>query len=69
MQGFKLTEAPVNHRPRIKGHSKYSISNRLWVTLADAFGVFWLKKRAFHYNIKAGSDFEAGPSTDAGPPR
>jgi dolichol-phosphate mannosyltransferase len=61
MQGFKLTEAPVNHRPRIKGHSKYSISNRLWVTLADAFGVFWLKKRVFHYSIKAGSDFEADP--------
>jgi dolichol-phosphate mannosyltransferase len=60
MQGFKLTEAPVNHRPRIKGRSKYSISNRLWVTLADAFGVFWLKKRVFKYRIKAKSNFEAG---------
>ena len=53
MQGFKLTEAPVNHRPRIKGRSKYSISNRLWVTLADAFGVFWLQKRAFRFKIKS----------------
>jgi dolichol-phosphate mannosyltransferase len=56
MYGFKLTEAPVNHRPRMKGRSKYSISNRLWVTLADAFGVFWLKKRVFRYTIKEASD-------------
>ena len=65
MQGFKLTEAPVNHRPRIKGHSKYSICNRLWVSLADAFGVFWLKKRVFRYNIKAASDSETGTYTNA----
>ena len=51
LQGFKLSESPVNHRPRIKGRSKYSISNRLWVSLLDMFGVFWLKKRAFSYRI------------------
>jgi dolichol-phosphate mannosyltransferase len=57
IQGFRLTEAPVNHRPRMKGHSKYSIRNRLWVSLMDVLGVFWLAKRAFHYSIKARSDF------------
>ncbi|MGC8492419.1 MAG: glycosyltransferase family 2 protein [Syntrophobacteraceae bacterium] len=56
MQGFRLTETPVNHRPRVKGNSKYSISNRLWVSLLDIFGLFWLKKRAWHYAIKAKSD-------------
>ena len=55
LQGFKLTEAPVNHRPRLKGRSKYSIRNRLWVSLLDMFGVFWLKKRAFNYRIKTKS--------------
>ena len=70
MQGFKLAEAPVNHRPRLKGRSKYSIGNRLWVSLLDMFGVFWLKKRAFHYRIKTKSDFEmAIQRTDVGPPR
>ncbi len=58
MQGFKLTEAPVNHRPRLKGRSKYTIGNRLWVSLADMFGVFWLKKRAFHYKINTKSECE-----------
>lgn len=56
MQGFRLTETPVNHRPRVKGNSKYSISNRLWVSLLDIFGLFWLKKRAWRYTIKAKSD-------------
>jgi dolichol-phosphate mannosyltransferase len=56
MQGFKLAEAPVNHRPRLKGRSKYTIGNRLWVSLADMFGVLWLKKRALHYTIKTKSD-------------
>ena len=56
MQGFRLTEAPVNHRPRRKGRSKYTIGNRLWVSLADMFGVFWLKKRTLRYRIKTKSD-------------
>lgn len=51
MQGFRLLETPVNHRPRLRGHTKYSINNRLWVGLADTFGVLWLQKRAFHFKI------------------
>jgi dolichol-phosphate mannosyltransferase len=56
MQGFRLSEAPVNHRPRLKGSSKYSIGNRLWVSLMDMFGVFWLQKRALKYRIKTKSE-------------
>jgi dolichol-phosphate mannosyltransferase len=56
MQGFTLTETPVNHRPRVKGSSKYSIGNRLWVSLLDIFGLFWLRKRALHYTIRTRSD-------------
>ena len=56
MQGFKLTETPVNHRPRVKGQSKYSIGNRLWVSLMDIFGLFWLRKRALRYTIRIKSD-------------
>ena len=51
MQGFKLAEVPVNHRPRQFGKSKYNINNRLWVGLMDSFGVMWLKKRAFSYKV------------------
>ncbi|MGA3113824.1 MAG: glycosyltransferase family 2 protein [Syntrophobacteraceae bacterium] len=70
LQGFKLTEAPVNHRPRLRGRSKYSIGNRLWVTMLDLFGIFWLKKRAIHYRIKTKSEFEMTVlRTDVRPPR
>jgi dolichol-phosphate mannosyltransferase len=56
MEGFRLQELPVNHRPRLRGNSKYSIGNRLWVGLWDTFGVLWLRKRGFRYCIKARSD-------------
>jgi dolichol-phosphate mannosyltransferase len=35
----------VNHRPRLAGHSKYGINNRLWVGIVDLFGVMWLNRR------------------------
>lgn len=47
LQGYRLGEYPVNHRPRLRGKSKYNIRNRLWVGLLDTMGVFWLRKRAF----------------------
>jgi len=47
LQGYRLGEFPVNHRPRLRGKSKYNISNRIWVGLVDTLGVFWLRKRAF----------------------
>lgn len=56
MQGFSLGEIPVNHRPRVKGKTKYSINNRLWVGLLDTFGVLWLQKRRFEYHIMKDSE-------------
>ncbi|MDY0039775.1 MAG: glycosyltransferase family 2 protein [Desulforhabdus sp.] len=51
MQGFTLAEVPVNHRPRMRGKTKYSINNRLWVGLMDTLGVLWLQKRSFRYRV------------------
>jgi len=46
LNGFdRILEVPVNHRPRLRGHTKYGIQNRLWVGLADAFAVRWLQRR------------------------
>ena len=52
MNGFKVAEVPVNHRPRFSGTSKYGggIRSRLWVGLADLAGVFWLSRRIVKYN-------------------
>jgi dolichol-phosphate mannosyltransferase len=45
--GFKVIEAPVNHRPRTMGVSKYGIGNRLFVGLADLVGMRWYRARHF----------------------
>jgi glycosyltransferase involved in cell wall biosynthesis len=45
MKGFRITEMPVRHRPRTRGRTKYGISNRLWVGLADTFAVCWMQRR------------------------
>ena len=43
--GGKVVSHPVNHRPRQRGTSKYGVWNRLWVGIADLFGVSWLIRR------------------------
>lgn len=45
-QGFRVEELVVNHRPRLRGASKYGLRNRLWRGLRDCFGVRWYLDRA-----------------------
>jgi dolichol-phosphate mannosyltransferase len=45
-QGADVVSVPVNHRPRLKGRSKYGVWDRLWVGVADLAGVMWLQRRA-----------------------
>ena len=42
----ELAEIPVNHRPRLRGVSKYGVHNRLWRGIRDCFGVRWFTARA-----------------------
>lgn len=50
--GFRVTEMPVNHRPRVHGVSKYGFGNRAWRATMDMFGVRWLNSRRITYRIK-----------------
>ena len=50
--GFRLTEMPVNHRPRVSGVSKYGFGNRALRATIDMFGVKWLLSRQCRYQIK-----------------
>jgi len=45
-EGYEVVSVPVNHRERTRGKSKYGLHNRLWVGIADLFGVMWLIRRA-----------------------
>ena len=52
MEGFRVRELPVGHRPRAHGRSKYGISNRLVPSFLDLLAVRWMKKRKLHYEVK-----------------
>jgi dolichol-phosphate mannosyltransferase len=45
MEGARITEIDVSHRPRRFGTPKYNIRNRLWRATNDLFGVRWLQSR------------------------
>ncbi len=45
MQGYRITEQPVDHRPRERGTTKYGIGNRLWVGIGDTLAVRWMLRR------------------------
>ena len=46
LEGARITEMPVQHRSREVGVTKYGINNRLWVGIADTFGLVWWKRRS-----------------------
>ncbi len=50
--GWKVTEVPVNHRPRVAGVSKYGFGNRALRATMDMFGVRWLNSRRVRYRVK-----------------
>jgi dolichol-phosphate mannosyltransferase len=43
--GGTVVSVPVNHRPRLRGASKYGTLDRLWVGIVDLVGVYWLQRR------------------------
>ncbi len=45
MQGARVRQIPVNHRPRTRGTSKYTNWGRLKKTVWDLFAVRWMKRR------------------------
>jgi dolichol-phosphate mannosyltransferase len=44
-EGFTVRQAPVNHRERAAGRSKYGVGNRLWRALRDLWAVRWMQDR------------------------
>jgi len=51
MEGARVTELPVSHRPRVHGRSKYGIGNRLFAGLHDVFAVRWMQSRVLRYRV------------------
>ncbi|RLB06705.1 MAG: glycosyltransferase [Deltaproteobacteria bacterium] len=52
MEGFKVTQIKVNHRPRKFGRTKYNIRNRIIRSFVDLLAVRWMKRRHLDYEIE-----------------
>ena len=50
--GYKLTEVPTQHRPRVAGVSKYGFGNRAWKATCDMFAVKWLLSRQIQIRVR-----------------
>ena len=69
MEGARVTEVPVNHRPRLHGQPKYGIHNRLWRGLVDLYGVRWLQTRRIDRGLSEEIEvWETNSTGTSGPP-
>ena len=62
LEGARVIELPVAHRPRRHGRSKYGIADRLFVGLVDVFAVRWMQSRRLDYRVR-----ELGPGAKGRP--
>ena len=53
MEGFRVGEIGVGHRPRHKGRSKYGPASRLLGPILDLLAVRWMKTRRLGYRATA----------------
>lgn len=51
IQGYRVIEVPVRHRPRQFGRSKYGIWDRAGSALMDLLVVRWMKDRQLRYQV------------------
>jgi len=52
IEGYRVRETAVGHRPRKHGASKYGIGNRLLPSFQDLLAVRWMKRRKLRYEVK-----------------
>jgi len=52
LEGARVIEVPVSHRPRLQGKNKYGIGNRLFKGLRDLFAVRWMQDRYVRYDVE-----------------
>ncbi len=52
MEGWKIAQAPVSHRPRENGKTKYSFRNRALPSFFDLLAVRWMLRRHLAHRVK-----------------
>ncbi len=67
LEGFRVGQIPVRHRPRVRGSSKYGIRGRLLRGCADLLAVRWMIRRRLGYRLAEREGFrEKGRNSRAG---
>ena len=56
IEGARIVEVPVSHRPRRFGRSKYGIVGRGVEGTRDLLAVRWMQRRALRYRARRGDD-------------
>jgi glycosyltransferase involved in cell wall biosynthesis len=52
LEGARVVQVPVNHRPRAAGRSKYGLANRLVGPAMDLLAVRWMQRRHLRYRAE-----------------
>ena len=65
LEGARVIELPVAHRPRRHGRSKYGIADRLFVGIVDVFAVRWMKSRRLAYHASEAAEVSPAPGSEA----
>jgi glycosyltransferase involved in cell wall biosynthesis len=52
LEGARVAEVRVNHRPRLKGVSKYGVWDRALAASYDLLAVRWMQKRHIRYRVR-----------------
>ena len=56
LEGYRVGELAVGHRPRRWGRSKYPPSSRLIRPVVDLLAVWWMQRRKLRYRLQSGED-------------
>jgi glycosyltransferase involved in cell wall biosynthesis len=51
IEGGRVAQIPVGHRPRLAGTSKYGVWNRVFRSFVDLLAVRWMKQRRLGYEV------------------
>ncbi len=52
LEGARVMEVPVGHRPRHAGQAKYGVWNRVFKSFRDLLAVRWMKRRHIDYDAE-----------------
>lgn len=63
IEGWRVAEVPITHRPRLSGRTHYGVWDRLLTSSYDLMAVRWMQRRMFPFRIQESSNLPSPPRT------